>query len=114
MLDAASSRHLLVAWLSGGAAAAMSPRSPRGVKRRAAASLGSSGDGESSPPRESKRQASAASDIDATADLEESSCASSTASLAWSIDELVLHATSRGTSLDGEDPSIEVEAAACM
>jgi len=107
MLDAAQSRHLL-AWLSGGAAAVMSP--PRGVKRRAAAS----GVGEATPPRESKRQASAASDIDATADLEESSSASSTASLAWPIDELMLHATSRGTSLDGEDPSIEVEAAACI
>ena len=92
----------------------MSPRSPRGVKRRAAASLGSAMDGEVTPPRESKRQASAASDIDATADLEESCSASSTASLAWSIDELVLHATTRGTSLDGEDPSIEVEAAACI
>ena len=110
MLDAAQSRHLL-AWLSGGAAAVMSP--PRGVKRRAAAS-GSAMDGEATPPRESKRQASAASDIDATADLEESSSASSTASLAWPIDELMLHATSRGTSLDGEDPSIEVEAAACI
>ena len=114
MLDAASSGHFLVAWLSGGAAAVIPPHLPRGVKRRLESpSAGASRDSESSVSLPApKRQASPASDIDGAwhriADLIES--ASWTASLAWSIDELVLcAATSRG--LDAEDPSVEVGAA---
>ena len=109
MIDAAP-RDLLVAWLSGGAAALMSPRSPRGVKRRVPAAMSGMGDDDGSAiPHEPKRQASASSDIDTTADLDERS-ASSTASLAWSIDELMLHAMI--SRVESEAPSAEVEAAA--